>query len=76
MYGAAHSSSIVASLRNEEWEIIAEFEAILRCSCSVAKLDQLEAVMVGALAFPLHKRMLAQLRANSANTLEVVYLPP
>ena len=71
IYAAANPLSPVAKVSYADYVVLAQLEAIARCSATCAVLVQTEQYFTKAIGFPLHMRMLEQLRSD---TLLVIHL--
>ena len=71
VYAAANPLSPVAKVSYADYVVLAQLEAIARCSATCAVLVQTEQYFTKAIGFPLHMRMLEQLRAD---TFTVIHL--
>ena len=71
MYAAVNPTSPVAKVTSADYCVLAQLEAIMRTSAIWAVLDQSEQYFVKAIGFPLHMRMLEQLRAETLSVIDL-----
>ena len=71
VYAAVNPSSPVAKISSADYCVLAQLEAIMRTSATCAVIDQSEQYFVKAIGFPLHMRMLEQLRADTLTVIDL-----
>ena len=71
VYAAVNPNSPVAKVTSADYCVLAQLEAIMRTSATCAVLDQSEKYFVKAIGFPLHMRMLEQLRAETLSVIDL-----
>ena len=71
VYAAVNPNSPVAKVTSADYFALAQLEAIMRTSAICAVLGQSEQYFVKAIGFPLHMRMLEQLRAGTLSVIDL-----